>query len=243
VVKLYLEMRMRMSTAYIVVHGFGGNPKDVYSIKENLLKYNIKENDIYLPLLYGHSMEERGFVFGVKYPQMVEHLKDYISIVSRDYDTIIVIGYSMGALLCMCVSLEIKIDKLVVLNPPIHIWDFDSFRFWFDDDIKKRRLFHTRTVLRSIKYRVIRNNLELSKLRHFIINNIKKITVDTYVIQSLHDYVANPMSGKFVYENISSIKKGISYYKRTSHFIPNEKDLDIIIDDIYNWIQSKEFIN
>ncbi|MDD2377039.1 MAG: hypothetical protein PHD15_05660 [Clostridia bacterium] len=229
-----------MNTAYIIVHGFGGNPKDVYSIRDSLLKYDINENDMYLPLLFGHSMEERGFVFGVRYTQMVQHLKEYISKISKNYDEIIVVGYSMGALLCMCTSMEIKIDKLILLNPPIHIWDFDSFRFWFDDDIRKRRLFHTRTVLRSIKYRVIRNNLELSRLRHFTINNIAKITSDTYVIQSLHDYVANPMSGKFVYENISSKRKGISYYKRTSHFIPNEKDLDIIIEDIYNWIQKKD---
>ena len=228
-----------MNTAYIIVHGFGGNPKDVYSVRDSLLIYDIKENDMYLPLLYGHSMDERGFVFGVKYTEMVEHLKDYISEVCEKYDEIVVIGYSMGALICMGVSMEIKIDKLILLNPPIHIWDFDSFRFWFDDDIRRRRLFHTRTVLRSIKYRVIRNNLELSRLRHFIINNITKITCDTYVIQSLHDYVSNPMSGKFVYDNISSIKKGISYYKRTSHFIPNEKDLDIIMEDIYNWIQKK----
>jgi esterase/lipase len=227
-----------MSIAYIIVHGFGGNPKDVYSIKNNLLKYDIKENDIYLPLLYGHNTQKRGFVFGIKYTEMIEHLKDYIYEISKKYDKIIVIGYSMGALLCMCVSMKIKIDKLIVLNPPIHIWDFNSFRFWFGDDLKKRRLFHTKTVLRSIRYRVIRNNLELTRLRHFTIDNISKITADTYVIQSLHDYVANPMSGKFVYDNISSTKKGISYYKRTSHFIPNEKDLDVIMEDIYNWIQN-----
>ncbi len=223
--------------AYIIVHGFGGNPQDVYNIKTNLLKYDISQADIYMPLLYGHSINKRGFVFGIKYTQMIQHLDNYINKISKKYDEIVVIGYSMGALLCMCVSMKTKIDKLILLNPPIHIWDFDSFKFWFGDDIKKRRLFHTKTVLKSIKYRVIRNNLELSKLRHFTIDNISKVTTDTYVIQSLHDYVANPISGKFVYENISSVKKGISYYKRTSHFIPNEKDLDVIVEDVYKWIK------
>ncbi len=237
-IKLFSEMGQNMNTAYIIVHGFGGNPSDVYSIKDNLLKYEINKNNIYLPLLYGHSTKKRGFVFGIKFTQMIEHLQNYITKISNSYDKIVLIGYSMGALLCMCVSINIKIDKLIVLNPPIHIWDFDSFRFWLGDDIKKRRLFHTRTLLRSIRYRVIRNNLELSRLRRFTIDNISKIKTDTYVIQSLHDYVANPMSGKFVYDNISSVKKGISYYKRTSHFIPNEKDLDVIMDDIYNWIKN-----
>lgn len=227
-----------MDAAYIVIHGFGGNPKDVYSIRDNLLKHNIKEKDIYLPLLYGHSMQQRGFVFGVTYVQMLQHLKNYIKKVSKNYDKIIIIGYSMGALLSMCVSIEMKIDKLVLINPPIHIGDLSSFRFWFTDDIKKRRLYHTRTVLRSFKYRVLRNNLELSKLRHYTINNISKVTSDTYIIQSIHDYVASPSSGKFVYDNISSVKKGISYYTRTSHFIPKEEDVSAVIDDIYNWLKS-----
>lgn len=227
-----------MNTGYIVVHGFGGNPTDVYSIKDNLIKYKINEKDIYLPLLYGHSMEKRGFLFGIKYTQMIKHLKHYITNVSKKYDKIVLMGYSMGALLSLCVSMEMKIDKLIIINPPIHIWDFKSFRFWLGDDIKKRRLFHTKTVLRSMRYRVIRNNLELGKLRHYTIDNIAKVTADTYIIQSIHDYVAKPSSAKFVYDNISSQNKAISYYTRTSHFIPSEQDVEVVIDDIYNWLKN-----
>lgn len=224
-----------MNIAYIVVHGFGGNPKDVYSIRDNLIKLGINEKDIYLPLLYGHNMNKRGFVFGITYMEMIEDLKKYVLKIKQKYDNIVLIGYSMGALISMCVSMKVAIDKLIIINPPIYIWDFDSFRFWFKDDIMKRRLFHTKTVLRSMRYKVIRNNLVLSKLRRYTINNISKVTTDTFVIQSIHDYVAKPASAKFVYDNISSQKKGISYYTRTSHFIPNEKDIGAIIEDVYNW--------
>lgn len=227
-----------MKTAYIIVHGFGGNPKDVYGIRDELLKYQIDKNNIYLPLVYGHNMKKRGFKFGVTYIDMINHLKDYIEKISCEYDKIVLIGYSMGALLSMCVSMQIKIDKLILINPPIKIWDFKSFRFWLKDDIKKRRLFHTKTVLRSMKYKTIRNNLELRKLRHYTINNISKVTTDTYIIQSTHDYVAKPTSGKFVYNNISSQNKGISYYSTTSHFIPSEKDVDIVIKDVQNWLKN-----
>lgn len=215
---------------------FGGNPKDVESIQKRLLKYDINEKNIYLPLLYGHSNEKRGFIFGITYEKMVEHLQKYITDLSINYDEIILIGYSMGALISMCVSMNIHINKLILINPPIHIWDFKSFRFWLSDDIKKRRLFHIKTVLGSIRYRVIRNNLELGRLRHFTIDNISKITCDTYIIQSTHDYVAKPSSGRFVYENISSNKIGISYYTATSHFIPSEQAIDVVVEDIYNWI-------
>lgn len=227
-----------MKTAYIIVHGFGGNPKDVYGIRDGLLKYEINEKNIYLPLIYGHNMKKRGFNFETTYTEMIEHLKEEIQSISLNYDKIVLIGYSMGALLTMCVSIKIKIDKLILINPPIKIWDFKSFRFWLKDDIKKRRLFHTKTVLKSMKYKTIRNNLELRKLRFFTMDNISKITTDTYVVQSIHDYVAKPTSGKYVYDNISSQNKGISYYSTTSHFIPSEKDVEIVVRDLQNWLKN-----
>lgn len=227
-----------MKTAYIIVHGFGGNPKDVYGIRDGLLKYEINENNIYLPLIYGHNIKKRGFTFGTTYTEMIEYLKKDVKNISLNYDKIVLIGYSMGALLTMCVSIKIKIDKLILINPPIKIWDFKSFRFWLKDDIKKRRLFHTKTVLKSMRYKTIRNNLELRKLRLFTMDNISKITTDTYVVQSIHDYVAKPISGKYVYDNISSQNKGISYYSTTSHFIPSEKDVEIVVSDLQNWLKN-----
>ena len=57
--------------AYIVIHGFGGTPKDVESIKKELIINGINEQDIYTPLLKGHGIKGR-IKIGTKYEDIIQ---------------------------------------------------------------------------------------------------------------------------------------------------------------------------
>lgn len=221
--------------AYIVVHGFGGSPKDVRTIKEQLKLKNINEEDIFTPLLLGH--DGKGVInLKIRFEEIVLDLKKYLEENCGNYEKIVLVGYSMGGLIVMALALETKIDVLVLVNAPMDIWVFKNF-MWTVYSVKDlhRKVYHVKIVLSSINYKKIINNFELRRLQKYIKANLSKITSNTYIIQSEHDYVAKPMSAYEIYDNIGAKEKEIRWHKYTSHFIPDEEYVEEIMEDVLKW--------
>lgn len=220
--------------AYVVVHGFGGIPKDIDSIKKELIINGIKEEDIYTPLLKGHGKKGK-IKIGTKYEDIIAELKAYVEDSCKSYDRIYLFGYSMGGLISMGLAINSKIDKLVLFNAPMHIWNFRNFLWTIMNKKPKQKVYHIKTVLSSLNYGKIRNSLELRKLQNYVRSNLKNIESDTYIIQSVHDYVAQPVSAREIYDEIGSKEKQIKWYQDTTHFIPDEECIDRVICDSLNW--------
>lgn len=221
--------------AYIVIHGFGGTPNDVESIKEQLIINGIDKEDIYTPLLKGHGIKGR-IKIGTKYEDIIAELAEYVEKNCKVYDKIYVFGYSMGGLISMGLSVDIKIDKLILFNAPMHIWNFRNFLWTIVNKKPKQKVYHLKTVLSSLNYSKIRNSLELRRLQDYVRDNLENITSDTYIIQSVRDYVAQPASAKEIYDKIGSKEKKIKWYQETTHFMPNEECIDDVVCDSLNWV-------
>lgn len=220
--------------AYIVVHGFGGVPKDVDSIKEELIANGINQEDIYTPLLKGHGKKGK-IKIGTKYEDIISGLKEYVDSNCKKYDKIYLFGYSMGGLISLGLAINAKIDKLVLFNAPMHIWNFRNFLWTIANKRPKQKVYHIKTVLSSFNYGKIRNSLELRRLQKYVRNNLKNIESDAYIIQSVHDYVAQPLSANEIYDEIGSKEKKIKWYQETTHFMPAEECIGSVICDSLNW--------
>ena len=220
--------------AYVVVHGFGGTPKDVESIKKQLIINGINEKDIYTPLLKGHGKKGR-IKIGTKYQDIINNLTIYINDNCCGYNKIYVFGYSMGGLVSMGLAINKKIDKLILFNAPMHIWNFRNFLWTIINKKPKQKVYHVKTVLSSLNYSKIRNSLELRRLQGYVRNNLENITSDAYIVQSVRDYVAEPASAKEIYDKIGSKEKRIKWYQETTHFMPSEECIDDIVYDSLNW--------
>lgn len=223
--------------AYVIIHGFGGNPKDVEIIKKELIDFGVPKDDIFLPLIYGHYMQKRGIDIEAKYTDMVIGMRNYVQNISENYNAIIIIGYSMGALLALQVAVKLSISKLILLNPPLHIWNGKNFVRTIKDNQGLGNKFHIKTLLSSFSYRKILNKLEMTKLQKNTIKKLRLVNADTLIIKSKCDYVAKPESSDEVYEKIQSKVKKIIEYDKISHFIPKENCVGIIVKEIFEWIQ------
>ena len=225
--------------AYIVVHGFCGSPKDVESIKNELIKNGIDENNIYLPYIKFHTNTEL-IDLGYDCKDMVEDLKVYISYVKKKYRQLVLIGYSMGGLISIGVALENPTDTLILINTPIHIWNFKNFIWTLKKSDLSGKKYHIETVASSFEYNRLKNSFYLGKLTKYILKNLYSINIDTLIIQSTHDYVAKPSSAAEIYSRIHSERKEIRWYDRTTHYIPDEEDISDVIDYAVKWVNLSE---
>lgn len=220
--------------AYIVIHGFGGTPKDVETIKQQLILNDIAEEDIYTPLLKGHGIKGK-IKIGTKYEDIITELMQYVESNCSCYDKIYLFGYSMGGLVSMALAVNVKIDKLILFNAPMHIWNFRNFLWTIINKKPSQKVYHIKTVLSSLNYGKIRNSMELKRLQKYVRSNLRNITSDAYIIQSVRDYVAQPASAREIYNEIGSKEKRIKWYQDTTHFMPNEECIDDVIYDSLNW--------
>ena len=220
--------------AYVIIHGFGGTPKDVESIKEQLIVNGVKECDIFIPLLKGHGTKGKIKV-GTKYEDIITDLKKYVEDKCRGYDKVYVFGYSMGGLVSIALAVKMKVDKLILLNAPMHIWCFRNFVWTLANKPIKQKIYHIKTVFSSFRYNKVRGSLELGRLQKYVRENLSKIESDVYIVQSKHDYVARPISANEIYNKIGSRKKKIKWYEATTHYMPDEKCIDSVIGDALDW--------
>jgi len=220
--------------AYIVIHGFGGTPNDIKNIKKELILNGIDEQDIYTPLLKGHGIKGK-IKIGTRYEDIITELKEYVDNNCNKYDKIYLFGYSMGGLVSMGLAINAKVDKLVLFNAPMHIWNFRNFLWTIKTKKPRQKVYHIKTVLSSLNYTKIRNSMELRRLRNYVRDNLKNITSDTYIIQSVRDYVAQPVSAEEIYNEIGSKEKKIKWYQETTHFMPDEECINDVICDSLNW--------
>lgn len=225
--------------AYIVIHGFGGTPKDVETIKQELIKNGISKEDIYTPLLKGHGIKGK-IKIGTKYEDIISELKEYININCSKYKEKYIFGYSMGGLVSLGLAVSMKVDKLILLNAPMHIWNFKNFIWTIRTKSASQKLYHIKTVLSSFKYSKIINSMELRRLQAYVRANLNKIMTDTYIVQSKQDYVATPSSANEIYEKIGALQKTIKWYDGMTHYIPNEDKVDEVVHDSLDWINLQE---
>lgn len=222
--------------AYIVIHGFGGTPKDVETIKKELIKNGIKREDIFTPLLKGHGIKGK-IKIGTRYEDIISELKEYIETNCGEYKEKYIFGYSMGGLVSLGLAVSMRVNKLILLNAPMHIWNFRNFVWTIRTKAPSQKLYHIKTVLSSFKYSKIVNSLELRRLQAYVRANLSKVKADTYIVQSLRDYVATPSSANEIYEKIGALEKTIKWYDEMTHYIPNEEKVDEVVNDTLKWIK------
>ncbi len=233
---IIISVKKLKDIAYIVIHGFGGTPKDILSIKNELIKNGINEEDIFTPLLKGHGIKGK-IKIGTKYEDIINDLEKYIMKNCGEYKKKYVFGYSMGGLVSLGLATNMKIDKLVLFNAPMHIWNFKNFVWTIYTKNPKQKIYHIKTVLSSFKYSKIVNSMELRRLQAYVRANLDRVKADTYIIQSKHDYVATPTSANEIYDKIGAVQKSIKWYDEMTHYIPNEEKIGEVVSDTVEWIK------
>ncbi|PKM52217.1 MAG: alpha/beta hydrolase [Firmicutes bacterium HGW-Firmicutes-7] len=69
--------------------------------------------------------------------------------------------------------------------------------------------------------------------------NIKKYTYPCLILHGEDDRIVIPEAGKWLYREIASIDKKLKLYEGFFHEILNEKEKDVVIEDIKDWIDKR----
>lgn len=211
---------IRFRKAVLIIHGFTGNLYDNEYLM-NYLEYEPKF-DVYAKTLPGHTKER---FENCKYPEWVTFVEDEIEhLIQNGYHEIYVVGHSMGGVLASIIATKYKqVKKLVLVNAAFDYFNFKQNKI----DLLENKSFDKYKGILDKAFRTSPSFIiEFTKLIKRYRNVINNIKCDILILQSTEDEIIPLETGEFIYNNVASEKKCLTYLNECSHvvFIGNRKD-------------------
>ena len=221
--------------ACLIVHGFGGSPGEIEYLKKRLQMEGL---DTYTASLAGHGGTRKDLTAS-SYPDWIESVKTAINRLTPEYNSINLIGFSLGGLICVHFASVEEVKKLVFINTPIRIW---NFRLIFRDIISE---FHGRKFDRIHYYKKSASAISIKSGVDFltILSKTKKMFKDvskpSLILQCRGDESAHYKSAGFIKEKLGDYGH-LQYYEGGCHQVFTAAfDLrDKVCDDIYKFLVS-----
>ena len=104
--------------AVLIIHGYLASPQEV----EQLANYlNEKGYTVFAPLMEGHGSDYKDLE-NVSWEDWMEESEYYYGLLDENYEEVNVIGFSLGSLSALELSMNYELDSLTVIGSPIFIF-------------------------------------------------------------------------------------------------------------------------
>jgi len=220
----------------LLIHGFGGDSKEISYLQNYLSEKNINTCIADLP---GHGKTKRELSKSSP-KEWVSYLENKINELKTSNEKIILIGFSMGGLLCTNFLQVKEIYKIVLINTPIYFWNMKVVVRDIFSDIKKRNYEHIKYYRNSVFGTSLKSGIDFLRVLKSAKNRFKDIKMPALVLQCKEDESVRYKSAKYIANQIGS-QADLILYDGGCHQI-FQKALDIrekACGDIYIFLISK----
>ena len=225
----------------VLVHGFTGSPPSMRPWGEFLLS---KGYSVRVPLLpgHGHKVEDLNKTKWEEWPAKVEF---EVGEISKNCDTVILIGLSMGGgtVLHVAENLGDRIAGLILVNPMIHVKGvpvelayflsrFQKLRPSVGDDIKRPGI--TEWGYDSLPSRGVHQLLKMLRITR---KNLNKVTVPVQLFHSVDDHTLPVTNTEIIMKEIGSINKSRIELVNSYHVATLDYDQEVIFQNSLTFIE------
>ena len=209
----------------LLVHGFTGNPAEMRLLGEQL---NSLGFTVLAVRLAGHGTVVQDMGRTTK-DDWLTSVRDGYQLLKGLVDDIAIVGHSMGALLTLLISLEVKTDRLVLLAPPIFIAPEQGLSQLPPRKSsvgqyapKSRRQLPNVPPAANDTYSLMPLTAihELLEVIEEVQQSIRKVTVPLLLIHGKSDHTADSSSSQYIYDNVASAAKEIIFLDDAGHLLP-----------------------
>src|SRR5690625_3926654 len=116
----------------------------------------------------------------------------------------------------------------------------------FATEYKQLEQKDEKTIKNEVGHLIEKSYDIFQQVGKFITNTseeIHKIDIPSFVVQAHDDHIINPESATYIYENIGSDNKDIKWYEDAGHAITLGKKRDQLHIDIYEFLESLDWVD
>jgi len=225
---------MEKKVGCLIIHGFAGNLGEI----EPLNKYLLSMGFITLcPKLEGHTGRKKDLA-KTNYCQWIKSAEEGLLKLKEQCEEVILIGFSMGGLIAMNLSLKHRVIALITLSTPIYYWDIKRVALNIVDDFKNMSFVNSKSYIRAairIPFTAMINfKLFLSRTKPLV----NKINCPIFVAQGLIDDTVQYKSAEYIYTKAASKIREVRYYDNSKHIICCSEDKEKLFKDIMKFINA-----
>lgn len=223
----------------LLIHGFTGSPSELRP-----MGYYLKERGftVYAPLLAGHgvdgeTMEKTGWK-----DWWQSALDAYERMREEDLDRIFVAGLSMGGCLSLMLAAEKKVDGVISMCAPVWIRDRRAllanvlqYFIRFTRKSEKRDPEIAAHVV-PIDKTPVKCVGELVRLIREMRSRLPRVSAPALVVQAAKDELVLEKSAEYIFSQIASKEKKLSWYENSTHIITVDKERKELFQEIEEFI-------
>ncbi|MBM6617709.1 alpha/beta fold hydrolase [Bacillus suaedaesalsae] len=226
----------------LCIHGFTGSPYEVEPIVE-YLKENTNWN-IVSPTLPGHG--EEATLEKVSYMEWISFVEKSMETLTKECETVYVIGFSMGGLLASYLATKYRVDKLVLLSAAAQYINIKQLALDIRDIIKDGLRGHIQDNVLFQRYRrkIVATPLsatrEFRKLVRYIKPQLRHVEIPTLIVQGVCDGIVPVTSAHYLFETICSEEKKLVFLASSHHHVCHGPDYEQLEEEISQFLNIKE---
>lgn len=218
----------------LLLHGYCGGPGEIQALKH---AFDAAGYTTSAPQLAGHT-GRREDINHSSYRQWLQSAEKAYKALHEKYEQIIVVGFSMGALLALYLSVKYPVTAVVTINCPVYFLNVPSNFHRFFQDVAIRDLTETFTTFESMKKTTFRSNMEFLKIHRLIYPMLKQVSAPVYCNQSADDRTVFGMpSIRWLLTRLPSKKVSYTIYKKGGHQILLSDNRQRLIDNILTYCE------
>lgn len=229
-----------MVTGVLFLHGFSGGPYEV----QPFVHYIEQRTDwvISVPTFSGHGDAEHLAMKGYKAEHWMMEAENAYRQLKKQVDEVIVVGFSMGGVIAMYLSIRYPVKKLVLLSaatkymdPPQLVKDVRAIaQGMVHKRLEENELF-TR-YKQKFKNVPLSATVEFMKVVKKMEPYIKNVQCPTFIVQGRLDGIVPSATARILYNQIQSQQKQMYISDCGKHHICYSDDCDEWFDSVFKFL-------
>lgn len=225
----------------LLIHGFTGTPKEMRMLGDSLALENYT---VLAPRLAGHATSPED-LSRMHWMDWVASVEDALTLLKACTETQIVMGLSMGGVLSMITAARYDVKAVVTFSAPAALpgdprakylpyisWAMKKVEKgtpdWKNPDAIKDHVDYPYYPVKAI--------LQLKNLIDVMHQDLAKVTVPAFMVQSHGDHGIPEDSMNVLYDNISSKDKTKMWVENSGHVVIREPDRELIFSSVKQFI-------
>ncbi|PIC65093.1 carboxylesterase [Sporosarcina sp. P13] len=227
-----------MTTGVLFIHGFTGGPFEVAPFRHFLKSHT--DWQIAVPVLPGHELGKGVQKGSMESWVMAAELE--LQRLLKEVDQVIVIGFSMGGLIAMYLTLRYPIKKLVLLSAAAK---YISPRILAEDarimiKVSRRKNYPTDSFYHLYNYKLthtpIRAAIEFLRVVRLVKPYHHEVKTPVCLVQGKQDGIVPAITADVLYEQLGSARKQLIYSEHGKHHICYSDDRNIWFEKVLHFL-------
>ncbi len=235
------------ASACLLIHGLGCGPIQMRELAENLCSWGFTARGILLP---GHCVDTSDIARSPLHEWEEKVASEYFQLKSKHHK-VVVIGFSLGAVLALQLAIKYPVESIIVMGTPIYlirrylpINGLIRISKMFLEKVKTRpRTCYMKSKSYTGYLRLpidthysLKTLHEIKQITKTIKLGLKDIKAPVLIIHSKSDRIAAPDSAKYVFQHIGAAYKRSVWLERSHHLVMYDEEKDVVFNAI------KEFL-